>query len=208
MGHDSEGMKTICLALTVSVLALTPCLAQSLSNPAAANANQPVKGASARDGFTLRGAEVVITRNGVTSKVEREFVFANGLRVAANGTAKLRDGSTVTLGPNQLLTFDGAIHEVALTPEGVAPLSSVDTGPAPQPVVKPSVRDGIRTSAGGVQITRNGVTEKVTGDVRLPNGVTVRSDGTVVLGNGNTTTLRHGQVLDLHGVMQVDPQAR
>jgi hypothetical protein len=190
-----------------SALVLTSSFAQT-SSTAAANANKPVSGASARDGFTLRGAEVVVTRNGVTSKVEREFVFANGLRVGPNGSITLRDGSSATLRANQLLAFDGTIQEVLLTSEGVAPLSSVDTGSSPKPVVNPTSRDGIRITGTQVFITRNGLTEKVTDDVRLPNGVTVKSSGQVVLGNGNTVVLRPDQILDLNGVLQDSPAGR
>lgn len=177
-------------------------MAQTAPDVQAANATRTLPGASARDGFTLRGTEVVMTRSGVTTKVEREMAFPNGLKVQANGTIMLRDGTSVTLRPNQLLTFDGEVQEVALSADGVAPVSSVDTGPVPQSGSTPTMHDGITMVGADVFITRNGVREKVNADVRLPNGVVAQSDGTVVLNNGNRITLRPNQVLGLDGVLR------
>ena len=193
-------MKTIGLAFVLSAFAITSSFAQT--STATENANRPVAAGSPRDGFTLRGAEMVITRNGVTSRVDRDFTFSTGLRVSATGTITLPGGTSASLRPNQLLTFDGKIQDVLLGPDGVAPISSVDTGPSPKPLVNPSSRDGIHMRGKDVFITRNGRTERVNDDVRLPNGVMVSSSGIVTLGNGNTVALRPDQVLDLNGVLQ------
>jgi hypothetical protein len=195
-------MKTFYFAFCLStIIALSSTSAQTTSGAAAANSNRPAIGASARDGFTLRGAEVVMTRDGVTAKVERSLAFSNGLKVSASGNITMPDGSSTALRPNQLLTFDGNLHDVVLTPDGVAPLSSVDTGPAPKIVKSVSTRDGITISGSTALLTRGGVTRKVTDDVRLPNGVTAKSDGSVIMGNGNTITLRPDQLLDLNGIL-------
>ena len=146
-----------------------------------------------------------MTRDGVTTKLEREIILPNGLRVQANGNVTLRDGSTTALRPNQLLTFDGTFQNVALTPQGVAPVSSIDPGPMPKPGVGLSARDGITISGAEVFITRNGVTERMNSDTRLPNGVTAKPDGTIILNNGNRLTLRPDQILDLSGVIRDAP---
>ena len=199
-------MKTFSLALALSACLLAAAFAQAPSDANTANAGRTLLGGSARDGFTLRGAEVVMTRDGVTSKVDREVVLPNGLRVLANGNITLRDGSSTALRPNQLLTFDGVFQDVLLTPEGIAPLSSVDPGPAPKADAEPSSsRDGVFITGTQVFITRKGVTEKVTSDLRLPNGTTVTPGGSVQLGNGGTITLRRNQMLDLNGVVRDIP---
>src|SRR5262245_2679259 len=106
-------MKTLHLALMASALMLAPSIAQqSTADTNAANATRTQTGASARDGFTLRGTEVVLTRKGVTAKVDRDLILPNGLRVLANGNIVMRDGSTTVLRPNQLLTLEGNFEDV------------------------------------------------------------------------------------------------
>jgi len=194
-------MKTLILASLSMVGLWATAMAATPEEINAANATRTQPGASARDGFTLRGAEVVMTRHGVTTKVEREFVLTNGMHVLANGNITSPGGGSTALRPNQLLTFEGAIQEVALTPEGVAPVSSVAPGPAPKTDAGALVRDGITVANGEAFLTRNGVTEKIKADVRLPNGAVAKSDGTVVMSNGNSITLRADQLLDLSGVL-------
>jgi len=199
-------MKAVYLALGLSALAFTSAVGQqTTAETNAANATHTVPGASARDGFTLRGTEAVLTRNGITSKLDREVVLPNGLRVLPNGNVTLRDGSSTALRGNQLLTLEGTFQDVLLTPEGVAPLSSATHGEAPKPTSAPTSRDGIHIVGKEVLMTRNGVTEKVNSDVRLPNGVSIKPSGIVVLSNGNTVTLRPDQFLDLNGVLRDAP---
>jgi len=200
-------MKTFILASLSVVGFYAASVADTPEEVNAANATRTQTGASARDGFTLRGAEVVMTRNGVTTKVEREFVLPNGMHVQANGSITSPGGGTTALRSNQLLTFDGTIQEVALTADGVAPVSSVASGPAPKTDVGVSARDGITAAGGEAFLTRNGVREKIQADVRLSNGAVAKSDGTVVLSDGNSITLRSDQLLDLSGVLH-DVRAR
>ena len=79
---------------------------------------------SARDGFTRGGTSVLFTRNGISQKVEKEMVLENGLRVRPDGSATLLNGKKISLGNNQILTPQGALEDVALTPQGVAPVTS------------------------------------------------------------------------------------
>lgn len=197
-------MNTTHLTLLASAWMLASSFGQqTAADTNAANATRTQTGASVRDGFTLRGAEVVLTRNGVTAKVERDLILPNGLRVLANGSVIMRDGSSTALRPNQLLTLEGTLEDVVLTPQGVAPLSSVDTGGGA--TVNSGSREGFVISGAEVLMTRNGVTEKVKSEVRLPNGALVKPNGTVILGNGNTIELRADQVLDLSGVLHDAP---
>jgi len=194
-------MKTFILVSLSAVGLSAASVAETPAEVNAANATRTQVGASARDGFTLRGTQVVMTRNGVTTKVEREFLLPNGMHVQANGSITSPGGGSTTLRPNQLLTFDGAIQEVALTAEGVAPVSSVTPDAAPKTAVGVSTRDGITAAGGEAFLTRNGITEKIKADVRLPNGAVAKSDGSVVMSNGNSITLRADQLLDLSGVL-------
>jgi hypothetical protein len=191
-------MKTTPLTLLASALMLTSSFGQTTADTNAANATRTQTGASIRDGFTLRGTEVVLSRGGMTAKVDRDMHLPNGLRVLANGNIIMRDGSTTSLRPNQLLTLEGNLEDVVLTPQGVAPVSSVDTGQSSTVSV---LREGFAVSGNEVFMTRNGITEKVKSEVRLPNGALVKPNGTVVLGSGNTVVLRKDQVLDLNGVL-------
>jgi hypothetical protein len=202
-------MKTFILTLLIAGGACAASIAATPEEINAANATRTQPGASARDGFTLRGTEIVMTRKGITTKVERDVILRDGTRVHANGNITLHDGSTTALRPNQLLTFEGEIQDVALTPDGVAPLSAIAEGPSPRDSSS-GMRDGITASRGEAFLTRDGLTEKIRSDVRLPNGAVAKSDGTVVLGNGNLIALRSDQYLDLKGVlhdMRVRPAA-
>jgi hypothetical protein len=199
-------MKTLHVTLMASALLLAPSFGQqTTADTNAANATRTQTGASARDGFTLRGAEVVLTKNGVTTKVDRDLILPNGLRVLANGSVRNRDGSSTALRPNQLLTLEGTFEDVVLTPEGVAPVSSVDTGGAAKAKAGAGARDGFMMVGADVFMTRSGVTEKVKSEVRLPNGALVKPNGTVTLGNGNSIVLRPDQMLDLSGVLHDAP---
>jgi len=194
-------MKTLALTSIIAAGLITTAMADTPEQINNANATRTQVGASARDGFTLRGTELIMTRSGVTTKVDRDWVLSGGVRVHANGNITMADGSTTSLRPNQILTFDGAIDDVILTPEGLAPLSTVAAGPVTREDGISSARDGVKVTAGETFITRNGRTEKLTEDVRLANGAVVKPNGTVVLSNGNTLSLRSDQFIDLGGVV-------
>jgi hypothetical protein len=194
-------MKTLAFTSLIAVGLITAAVAETPEQINKANATRTQPGATARDGFTLRGTELIMTKDGVTSKVNREWALANGARVHANGNITMADGSTTSLRANQILTFAGSVEDVILTPEGLAPMSAVAAGPTTRKDSVPSARDGVTVSAGGAFITRDGKTEKVTEDVRLANGATVKPNGSVVLANGNIISLRSGQLLDLEGVL-------
>lgn len=194
-------MKTLAFTSLIAVGLITAAMAETPEQINKANATRTQPGASARDGFTLRGTELIMTRDGVTTKVNREWALSGGVRVHANGNITLADGSSTSLRPNQILTFAGDIEDVVLTPEGLAPLSAVAAGPTTRKDSIPSARDGVTVSAGETFITRDGRTEKLTEDVRLANGAVAKPNGTVVLGNGNIVSLRADQLLDLNGVL-------
>ena len=208
---DSTYMKTFILT---SIVLGGLCAASIAATPEeinAANATRTQTGATPRDGFTLRGTELVMTYHGVTSKVEHDYVLSDGTKVRANGNIVFHDGSTTSLRPNQILLFDGEIQEAILTPDGVAPLAGIAEGPRTQTDFRATSRDGITVANGVALITRDGVTEKITSDVRLANGAVVKSDGTVVFSNGNSLSLNPNQFLDLDGVlhdMRARPAAR
>jgi hypothetical protein len=196
------GVPGIAVLMGASGFAQTPA-----SETNAANATTTQVGATPRDGFTLKGTEVVMTLHGVTTKVEHDVRIADGVRVQANGTILWRDGSKTSLGPNQLLAFDGQMHDVTLTADGIAPVSSVDSTPAVKPNMAATAADGITVVNNQAVMTRNGVTERIKDDVRLPNGTVVTPRGTITFGTGNVMTLQPGQVLDLNGVVH-DAQSK
>src|SRR4051794_32714540 len=89
-------------ALAETEAATSTTVATSPTAPAA----DPV-GISAREGITLSGTDVMITRNGVTERLQKELALPNGLRVQPNGTIRTADGGTLSLRPGQILSFDG-----------------------------------------------------------------------------------------------------
>jgi hypothetical protein len=155
-----------------------------------------------RDGFTLAAGQILVTRNGVTEKVTQEFVLTNGDHVYPNGDIRLHTGATKRLAGNQLLTLDGLIIDVRVTPQGVAPVipAGADKGD-----VGISSRDGITISGSDTFVTRNGVTEKNSRQMHLSNGALVNPDGTVVMKDGSKITLRENQILGFDGVIHEAP---
>ncbi|MDR3402353.1 MAG: hypothetical protein P4L99_07625 [Chthoniobacter sp.] len=192
-------MKTIASTLFIFAALFGAANAQAPLNPNIPDPPQRViRTGTPRDGFFVRDTHVFIVRNGVTTRVDREILFPNGLRVQPNGTVTMRDGSEVTLLPNQWLDFEGALDDyVAEAPTGPTKAADRDSGI--------SARDGVTISGTDVFITRNGATSKVTTNLQLSNGVIVHPDGTVLLGNGKKITLRANQLLDLHGVLHEAP---
>lgn len=190
-------MNTSLLSLIVLVAASQIALAQE-SSPGVV----PGGAVSARDGFTKAGTSILLTRNGVSQKVDKQVVLENGLRVQADGTVTLPGGEKVTLRDNQLLTLRGAFEDVALSPQGTAPVSSVVT---PMKKVGEEVgissTDGVTVSSGAAMVTRNGVTERLSQELKLANGTRVRPDGTVSFADGKQITLRSSQVLSFDGLV-------
>jgi hypothetical protein len=83
-------------------------------------------GISSRDGITVSGHDVFITRNGVATKVIAETRLESGIMVRPDGTIRLANGHSIVLRPDQVLDFKGVIHEapVVPSPAGVAPSSN------------------------------------------------------------------------------------
>jgi len=194
-------MKTFAFTFFACALVLASANAQAPLNPNIPDPPQrAISTGTQRDGFFVRDTHVFMVRSGVTTRVDREILFPNGLRVLPNGTVTMRDGSEITLIPNQWLDFEGALDDsVAQAPTRAPETAARESGV--------SSRDGITISGTDVFITRNGATSKVTNKLELSNGLIVHPDGTVVLGNGKKITLRADQVLDLHGVLHEAPVA-
>jgi hypothetical protein len=206
-------MKTLHVFSIFSALTLTSVMAQQQVGPSLAPARprgllgpEAVATTSA-DGFWLRQKVPVMTQFGVTEPLTDNVALPNGLRVQKNGTVTLLNGDKSELQPNRLLTFDGQFVPLPGTMESEA--GTVPTVPDVSGANKRAIglgsRDGITISGTDVLITRNGVTDKVTTDLRMPNGALVRPDGRVTLANGHHIILRPDQLLDLNGKLREVP---
>lgn len=195
-------MKNLASLLCISVALAAVAVAQEPLNQNIPDPPQRSISTGPRDGFFVQDNKVFIVRNGVTTQVEREVLFPNGLRVQPNATVTLRDGREVTLLTKQWLNFEGSIDDRTVE---IAPQRPVAVRESVARESGVSARDGITVSGADVFVTRNGNTEKVTSDMRLSNGVIVHPNGTVLLANGKKITLRAEQVLDFHGVVHEVP---
>jgi hypothetical protein len=193
-------MKTTILSLACGLVTGGLLLAQAPSTVI------PSTTVSPRDGFTQSGTSIIYTHGGVSQKIVKEVVLDNGLRVQADGTVSLPNGEKATLRNNQLLTLQGDFEDVALTPGGVAPITSAGVVPAKADTeVGLSAHDGISVSGNVAMMTRNGVTERLTKEVILENGMRVQPSGRVIVPNGGEITLRADQVLTFGGVLRDAP---
>ncbi len=116
--------------LTSGLVAQEPAVANPVPQ---APAKKDDVGISSRDGISISGVDVLVTRNGRTEKLTKEMVLDNGFRVRLDGTVVAKDGGVVTLRPTQTLTFDGRFVTYPIV-ESVAPKTPVVVGPAPTPV--------------------------------------------------------------------------
>ena len=190
-------MKTLAFAsLTLCVLAGT-----SIAQVSSPTIDSPKReNGAVRDGFTLSNGQVMVTRDGVTQKVNQEFVLTNGAHVFPDGNIIFYTGAKAHLRPNQLLTLDGMMEDTAVTRSGVAPV--FPAGASKDAVVGISSRDGISVSGADTLITRNGVMEKVTKSFQLSGGLVVNPDGSFTSKDGKSLTLRENQVLGFDGVLR------
>jgi hypothetical protein len=67
------------------------------------------------------------------------------------------------------------------------------------PDVGISAQDGITLSGSEIMVTRNGVTEKLTKEIKLENGTRILPTGSVVSADGKSVPLRPSQVLTFDG---------
>ena len=120
-------MKTFALCFAVLVM-----FAASLPAQPPEGVTIPSTAVSARDGFTQGKTGILFTHGGVPHLLRREVVLENGLRVKPDGSAILPNGQKANIGNNQLLTPQGSIEDVALTPEGTAPVTSAGSPVQPK----------------------------------------------------------------------------
>lgn len=183
-------MKTS-LLLVVSILSAQILCAQNVIPP-----TPP----SVRDGFTKSGTDIVFTRDGATQKLEKEMLMTNGMKVRPDGSVMLPNGDKASLRNNQLLTLQGTFEDVALTPQGTAPVTSGGS-----PLMKKgaevgiSATDGVSVTAGAAVVTRNGSTAQLDKELRLPNGIRVQPNGEVTFADGKKMILRGDQVMAFDG---------
>lgn len=107
------------------VLSITTCLfsvsafAQANISPAEDRKIDRVTGdeigVGGRDGITLSGADVIVTRNGSSQRLERELTLEDGTRIGVDGSIQFKDGRTSTLGAEQTLTFSGKVIDTPRT---------------------------------------------------------------------------------------------
>jgi Domain of unknown function (DUF6799) len=196
-------MRTFQFILAVSLAWSSAAFCQLPAIAEKVNRARITSKSSARDGFTRYNGDTLVTRKGVTEKVTREVIVPNGLRVSPDGSVVLPDGSKTALRNNQILTFDGVIEDTPLSQSGTAQMPSGGSQTAgARPDLGLYGNDGITGTSSTVFMTRNGVTQQVTSDVRLDSGIRVQPDGTITLANGDKINLKPGQLLSFDGVLK------
>lgn len=196
-------MKTLKLVLTATFAWSSAAFCQVTADAEMVNRARITARSSVRDGFTRYDGDTLLTRKGVTEKVTREVVVPNGLRVSPDGSAVLPDGTKTMLRNNQILTFDGVVEYTPLSQSGAAPMpsgGSITAGARPNLGLYGN--DGVTGTNDNAFITRSGVTQQVTSDVRLESGIRVQPNGTITLANGKRINLQPGQLLSFDGVLK------
>lgn len=130
-------IKTSLSALTAAGLFAGTAFAQApasattttttVASPAGTTSPGSDVGVSSRDGVTMSGADVLVTRNGVTEKLTKELELPGGLRVLPDGTVVTAEGGKITLRPTQVLTFQGKFLNAPIRETGAAPVRTEST---------------------------------------------------------------------------------
>ena len=121
--RDAPSMNSKFFLPTLVTVAATTWIASAQNAPSpkedrrleAATTGEDI-GISARDGITVSGADVMVTRNGRTEKLEAPLKLDGGTIINPDGTVKLSDGRKITLRAEQRLTFDGRLLESPVQP--------------------------------------------------------------------------------------------
>lgn len=129
--------------LTVAASAQTTAIAEPVTGTTAAQttttltnetdnakATGPDVGISSRDGISLSGTAVLVTRNGVTETLQKEISLVNGTRVAPNGTVTPQAGGSFALRSTQILSFEGTLMNTADSSKAPVVSGTSATGPA------------------------------------------------------------------------------
>lgn len=120
MNHSELPFLTIvaCGLVSVSLFAQTDDSAASaassggVTSPTATELALPGPVATSQhqhDGITLLAGKVMITRNGVTSPLDKEMTLPNGIHVRPDGSMIGMDSAPLALRADQTLGFDGNI---------------------------------------------------------------------------------------------------
>jgi hypothetical protein len=133
-----------CLALGASVIALSaiahaqsPIEREKSVAAAAQSANEV--GISSHDGISMSGADVLVTRNGISEKLTKVLELKNGLRVHPDGVIITSDEHKLSLRPEQILTFDGRfvnypVHESVSSTSTTRTETKVEASGAPKTI--------------------------------------------------------------------------
>jgi hypothetical protein len=114
-------------------------------------------------------------------------------------TIKLLFASLATVGAFSV----GASAQEGVTAAATTTTTSTTTEPAAPGTLGPDVgissQDGITLSGTEIMVTRNGVTEKLTKEIKLENGTRILPNGSVISSSGTSVPLRPSQVLTFDG---------
>lgn len=196
-------MKALQLVLAASLAWSSAAYCQLTTDAERVNNARVTSRASTRDGFTRYNGDILVTRKGITEKIKQEVIAPNGLRVAPDGAVVLPNGQKTVLRNNQILTFDGVIEDTPISQSGAAPMpagGSVTAGAKPDLGI--SGHDGVTGTSNAAFITRSGVTQQVTSEVRLESGIRIEPNGTITLANGDKVNLKPGQLLSFDGILR------
>jgi hypothetical protein len=96
-------------ALVTAGALVSGAIAQELVVNPPASGKDTVVGIAARDGITVSDIGTLVTRNGVTQKVDAEIKLGNGAVVRADGAILNGSGERIIIRPGQVLGFDGTL---------------------------------------------------------------------------------------------------
>lgn len=137
-------------------------------------------GISANDGITISGKDILVTRNGVSEKLNKEMRLKNDTRVLPDGRIILASGTELSLKANQVLTFAGVVRNVpdraAAAPRpAVGETVTVTLGES-DPAALAAIPDGVAVYNGTPYLIRKGRASII--DLKLiPEGQILMLDG-------------------------------
>jgi hypothetical protein len=180
------------------------------TNPALAGDGVQI-GVARQDGVTVSADGASVTRNGITEKLSKELYLPSGVVVRPNGSVTLADKTETTLRVTQILTFDGKIVPLTVSPN-VNPGDPRGNGGDPvstRGTVQRSPSNANMAGFAGAPDGSNGSLRRDsgagTGSVFLgsdgvpfmgslnPDGTLLRSDGVLLPADGSFRAVTFGQ---------------
>lgn len=183
-------MKTILLSIAI-VMTTAGAYAQSDSTKRVWNQSENKYNSDSEnqhhpDGFLYQDGNLLLVRNGKTTRVERDTTLTNGIVITSDGNYTKKGGTKTMFKEGEHMDLAGNITLIHSSRYGQGSKSQ-------------NYPDGYLYQNGKVVLVTNGETTPVDEDITLTNGTVITSNGNYTVKGGTITKFKEGEHMDLSG---------